>query len=59
MLCIYDYLNGGFVSSGPEAARAGVLFKTDLKGNANGGHTYGASLGAAAKNDLLEFLKSL
>lgn len=56
---VYDYLNGGFVSSGPEAARAGVLFKTDLKGNANGGHTYGASLGAAAKNDLLEFLKSL
>ena len=56
---VYDYVNGGFVSSGPEAARAGVLFKTDLKGNGNGGHTYGAKLTAAEKNDLIEFLKSL
>jgi hypothetical protein len=55
---VYDWTNVGFVSSGPEAEREGVRFSTKDKGNSNAGHVYGAKLDAAAKNALLEYLKT-
>jgi hypothetical protein len=55
---VYDWTNVGFVSSGPEAEREGVLFTTKDKGNSNAGHLYGSKLDAAAKNALLEYLKT-
>jgi mono/diheme cytochrome c family protein len=56
---VYDYGSGGFITTGPDAERSGVLFRTELKGNSNAGHLYGTALAPAAKNDLVEYLKSL
>ena len=55
---VYDWTNVGFVSSGPDAEREGVRFSTKDKGNSNAGHLYGTTLDAAAKNALLEYLKT-
>ena len=55
---VYDWNDVGFVSSGPDAAREGVLFSTRERGNSNAGHLYGASLDAATKDALLEYLKT-
>jgi hypothetical protein len=55
---VYDWKNVGFVSSGPEAEREGVRFSTEERGNGNGGHLYGTKLDAAAKEALLEYLKT-
>ncbi len=55
---VYDWTNVGFISSGPDAAREGVLFSTRERGNGNGGHLYGASLDADARDALLEYLKT-
>jgi mono/diheme cytochrome c family protein len=55
---VYDWVNVGFISSGPEAARTGVLFSTKDRGNSNAGHVYGATLDQAAKEALLEYLKT-
>jgi mono/diheme cytochrome c family protein len=55
---VYDWNDVGFVSSGPDAAREGVLFSTRERGNTNTGHLYGTSLDAATKDALLEFLKT-
>jgi mono/diheme cytochrome c family protein len=56
---VYDWKDVGFVSSGPEAARDGVLFDTRQRGNGNAGHTYGQQLTPEQKEDLLEYLKTL
>jgi mono/diheme cytochrome c family protein len=56
---VYDYANVGFVSSGPEAERAGFRYDTSVRGNGNGGHVYGTNLSPAEKTALLEFLKTL
>ena len=55
---VYDWKNVGFVSSGPEAEREGVRFSTADRGNGNAGHLYGTKLDAAAKEGLLEYLKT-
>jgi mono/diheme cytochrome c family protein len=55
---VYDWTNVGFISSGPDAAREGVLFSTRERGNGNAGHLYGAALDADAKDALLEYLKT-
>jgi hypothetical protein len=55
---VYDFQNVGFVSSGPEAEKNGVLFKTSDRGNGNGGHTYGQQLSVADREALLEYLKT-
>jgi mono/diheme cytochrome c family protein len=55
---VYDWDNVGFVSSGPEAEKEGVRYNTRDRGNGNAGHMYGASLDAAAKAALLEYLKT-
>ena len=55
---VYDFQNVGFVSSGPEAEKNGVLFNTADRGNGNGGHTYGQQLSVADREALLEYLKT-
>jgi len=56
---VYDQANVGFVSKGPEAARVGVEYDTDIPGNGNQGHTYGTDLPEEQKRALVEYLKSL
>jgi hypothetical protein len=55
---VYDWTNVGFVSSGPDAEREGVRYSTKDRGNSNAGHLYGATLDAAAKSALIEYLKT-
>lgn len=55
----FDWENVGYVSSGPEAEKAGFRYDTRLRGNDRRGHAYGESLAAAQKEDLLEYLKTL
>jgi mono/diheme cytochrome c family protein len=56
---VYDPVKLGYVSDGPEAARAGFRYDTSVEGNANTGHAYGTALSEAEKWDLIEFLKTL
>jgi hypothetical protein len=56
---VYDWTDVGFVASGPDAQREGVLFDTSVRGNGNKGHYYGATLQPAEKDALLEYLKTL
>ena len=56
---VYDYAKVGFVSSGPDAARAGWRYDTRARGNGNQGHLYGTDLSPADKDALLEYLKTL
>ncbi len=50
---VYDTTQMGFTDEGP------YVFDTAGPGNANTGHDYGTTLGAAQKRDLMEYLKSL
>jgi mono/diheme cytochrome c family protein len=56
---VYDWQGVGFVSSGPDAQRDGWLFDTSVRGNGNGGHTYGRELPVQDREALLEYLKTL
>ena len=56
---VYDWVNVGFVSNGPDAQREGVRFDTKAKGTSNAGHLYGQELPADQREDLLEYLKTL
>ncbi len=56
---VYDWSGVGFVSTGPEAEQQGVEFDTSLRGNGNGGHTYGRELSVPDREALLEYLKTL
>jgi mono/diheme cytochrome c family protein len=55
---VYDWRAVGFVSSGPEAEKQGVLFDTSVRGNGNGGHAYGRDLTARDRESILEYLKT-
>ncbi len=55
---VYDWQGVGFVSSGPDAEKGGVLFDTTLRGNGNGGHTYGRDLSVQDREAVLEYLKT-
>jgi hypothetical protein len=55
---VYDQVNVGFVSSGPEAQRQGTLHDTSRPGNSNAGHLYGTELPAESKRALIEYLKT-
>ena len=55
---VYDPVNLGFVSQGPEAQAAGYLFDTAVAGNSNVGHLFGTELADEEKWDLIEFLKT-
>lgn len=56
---VYDWRDVGFVSTGSEAEQQGVEFDTSLRGNGNGGHTYGRELSVQDREALLEYLKTL
>ena len=56
---LIDTARVGFVSSGPEAERAGTPLDVTLEGNSNAGHTYGTDLSAEEKRALLEYMKTL
>jgi hypothetical protein len=56
---VVDVEQVGFVSTGPAAKANGFRFDTTLRGNANGGHSYGTDLGDADKRALIEYLKTL
>ena len=56
---VYDWQNVGFIATGADAAREGVLLDTRLKGNSNAGHVYGQELTPEEREDLLEYLKTL
>jgi mono/diheme cytochrome c family protein len=56
---VYDWRAVGFVSSGPEAEKQGVAFDTSLRGNGNGGHTYGRDLPVKDREAVVEYLKTL
>lgn len=55
---VYDFANGGFVTSGPEAERVGFRFDTSVRGNGRGGHYWGTDLKPADKQNLIEYLKT-
>ena len=55
---VYDPVNLGFVSQGPEAQAAGYVFDTTVAGNSNVGHLFGTELTDEEKWDLIEFLKT-
>jgi hypothetical protein len=56
---VLDPVRVGFVSSGPDAERVGVVYDVSAPGNSNAGHTYGTTLPADDKRALLEYLKTL
>lgn len=56
---LYDPVNVGFISTGPEAEKVGTLHDVSKKGNGNQGHEYGTSLPEQDKEALVEFLKTL
>ena len=56
---VYDWIRVGFISSGPAAESEGVQFDTTLKGNGNGGHSYGTTLPVPDRLALIEYLKTL
>ena len=56
---LYDPVKVGFVTSGPEAERAGTPYDVARPGNSNAGHTYGTTLPADQKKALLEYMKTL
>jgi hypothetical protein len=58
----YDVLDQervGFVATGPAAEAGGFRHDTTLRGNGNGGHTYGTDLDPDDRRALIEFLKTL
>jgi len=56
---VYDPVNVGFVTQGPEAERVGTKFDVSQRASGNQGHEYGTTLSAAQKNALIEYLKTL
>ncbi|MEN3973994.1 cytochrome c [Emcibacter sp. SYSU 3D8] len=56
---VVDLENVGFVSSGPDAEKAGFRYDTGLRGNGNGGHLWGTDLPPGQKRALIDYLKGL
>lgn len=56
---VYDPINVGFISTGPEAEKVGTLHDISKKGNGNQGHDFGTSLPEVEKDALIEYLKTL
>ncbi|MEZ5289687.1 MAG: c-type cytochrome [Vicinamibacterales bacterium] len=55
---VFDAERVGFVSTGPEAERAGTRYDVSRPGNANRGHRYGTTLTPDEKRALIEYLKT-
>jgi len=56
---LYDPIDVGFVSQGPEAQRTGTRLDVTSKSGGNQGHEFGTDLLAKDKDALLEYLKTL
>ncbi len=56
---VYDPVNVGFITQGPQAERRGWKHDVTARGEGNQGHTYGTELNAADKQSLLEYMKTL
>jgi hypothetical protein len=56
---VYDPVDVGFISQGPEAGRVGWKQDVKVRGDGNQGHTYGTNLSDEEKRALLEYLKTL
>ena len=56
---VYDPINVGFMTSGPDAEHSGWKHDVSERGNGNRGHLYGTALSAEEKRALLEYLKKL
>ena len=56
---LYDPVEVGFVSQGPEAQRIGTRLDVNSKSGGNQGHEFGTGLSAKDKGSLLEYLKTL
>jgi Cytochrome C oxidase, cbb3-type, subunit III len=56
---VYDWEGLGFADIAAEGERKYFKFNTQLPGNSNHGHTYGAELSDGEKTSLLEYLKTL
>jgi len=56
---VYDPVDVGFRSQGPEAEKVGTLHYVGKKGNSNRGHEFGTNLPAQDKDALIEYLKTL
>jgi len=56
---VYDEVNVGFVTQGPEAQRIGTKYDVRERASGNQGHEYGVELSAAQKDALIEYLKTL
>ena len=56
---VLDRTNVGFISSGDEAKRLGMLVDTSEQGNGNGGHLWGVNLPEDQKKALVEYMKTL
>lgn len=56
---VIDQARLGFDATSPAAQAVGFRFDTHLKGNGNGGHLYGVTLGDTQKRALIEYLKTL
>jgi len=56
---VYDPVDVGFVSQGPEASAVGTLHDVSRKGNGNQGHEFGTDLPEDDIDNLLEYLKTL
>lgn len=56
---LYDPVNMGFVSQGPEAERVGTKLDVTTKSGGNQGHEFGTTLPDGEKEALIEYLKTL
>jgi len=56
---VYDPVNVGFVTQGPQAERVGTKFDVRERASGNQGHEYGTKLSAKEKDALVEYLKTL
>ena len=56
---VYDPVNVGFVTEGPEARRIGTKYDVSERSSSNQGHEYGVNLPTAEKEALIEYLKTL
>jgi hypothetical protein len=56
---LYDADNVGFVTNAPAVGHPGWLIDTRIRGNGNGGHTYGITLPPADKDAIIEYLRTL
>lgn len=56
---VYDPVDVGFVTQGPEAQRIGTKYDVSERASGNQGHEYGTKLSPQEKDALIEYLKTL